>query len=163
MGVLLTTPPSISSLSPIATGGKNPGVAQVVELKVPLHDLAQATLRNKVVAPAGKAAHDGPQAERERVAPLDFVPGPGELPRGRGRLRTRCDEGSVEGAHRGSHEQVCRDPSLIESAHHADLKRSQARAAREHERRARTARAGCHERWGSRIPRTPSRGGVSGL
>ena len=111
---------------------------QVLELKMPLHDLAQAALRNEVVAPPRKAADDGPQAEREGVVALDLVPGSRELPRGRRCLRTRCDEGRVERAHRRSHEQVCGDPSLVESAHHADLKRAQARAAREHERRART-------------------------
>jgi hypothetical protein len=97
IGVLLTTPPSISRRSPIATGGKIPGIdadaamasldqverdqmernsriGEVLKLDVPSDQSPQLAIRHEVIAPAAHAADERTHAERKDVLPLKVAP-----------------------------------------------------------------------------------------
>jgi len=109
-------------------------VLEALDLQMAGSEPAQPGVGDEVVAVAGQAADHHPGVDREHVLAVQPAPHVRERLGGRDRLRPAGDERGVQGAGGSAHQQVRRDPALIERSQHPDLHCSQARSAQ----RART-------------------------
>ena len=125
----------------------NRQLLEVVVLNVLGHEPAEAGVGDEMGARTEEAQQAGQGVERKNLSAVQSSPDGAELIGRIGHRWALCDEGPIDRAGGGRHDQVGLDPMLVQRAQHADLDGSEAGATGEDKGSEWAGRS--HVRWAS--------------